>query len=262
MNSNRGENASVAPMVPGIFPADEALSGFTTRRGGVSEPPFDSLNLGYGTPDDRSAVEENHGIVFRYLGVEPENAVFMEQVHGGRVAVVETGGTVPGADGIVTVTRGLLLGVKCADCIPLLLYDPAGKAAGAVHCGWRSIVSGAAGNAVRLMKDIAGSDPGNILAAVGPSAGPCCYEIGSDVASRFHGDSVEARGGKLYGDLRSELKRRLVGHGLREENIELFPDCTVCDESLYYSHRRDGTMSGRMLGYIMLVNGASGDGCR
>jgi len=249
-------------LVPGIFPSEEVLSGFTTRRGGVSKPPFDSLNLGYGTPDDRSAVGENHAIVFRYLGVEPGNAVFMEQVHGSRVVVVEAGGTVPGADGIVTVTPGLLLGVKCADCIPLLLYDPRGKAAGAVHCGWRSIVSGAAGNAVRLMKDTGGSEPGNILAAIGPSAGPCCYEIGNDVASCFHRGSVETRGGKLYGDLKSELKRRLLGYGLREENIDLFPDCTVCNRSLYYSHRRDGTMSGRMLGYIMLVDGSAGSAGR
>ena len=252
MNPETNLRNKINPTVPDIFPSESLICGFTTRLGGISSPPFDSLNLGYATPDEQSAVCENHNILYRYLGVDASNAAFMEQVHGGFVCEVDSGGISPGADGIITSKPGILLGVKCADCIPLLLFDPVRMAAGAIHCGWRPIVAGIAVKALNLMAENHGSNPGDIIAVLGPSAGPCCYEVGTDVAGRLNHGSVINRNGKLYADLRAELKHRLLDYGLNARNIEIIPHCTICNKSLYFSYRRDGSLSGRTMGYIVM----------
>ena len=247
-----GELEPISIVTPSLFPANKVLGGFTTRHGGVSKPPFDSLNLGYGTGDERTSVSENHERLYRFLGIGAENAAFMDQVHGNSVTVVGSGGTAPASDGLVTSAKGVLLCVRTADCIPLLLYDPVHSAAGAVHCGWRPLVSGIAGKAVALMNGLYGSVPADILAALGPSAGPCCYEIGNDVADLLDTDSTVERNGSIFGDLRAELTGRLAAAGLRPESIETSPDCTVCHEADYFSHRRDGERAGRMAGFILI----------
>ena len=134
------------------------------------------------------------------------------------------------------------------------LFDPVQMAAGAIHCGWRSLVNGIAEKALNLMAQYFGSDPGNILAAAGPSAGPCCYEIGGDVAERLQSASFTRRNGMLYADLRAELNHRLIDSGIKSRNIEISDNCTICNKSLYFSHRRDGDRSGRMMGYIVIIN--------
>ncbi|MBT4482041.1 MAG: peptidoglycan editing factor PgeF [Candidatus Latescibacteria bacterium] len=244
--------AEFNPIVPSIFQQYGLVCGFTTRTGGVSLPPFDSLNLGYKTPDDRQTVDKNHNILFSLLGVDAAKAAVMEQVHGDRVSIVDSGGISLETDGIITSESEVFLTVKVADCIPLLLFDPVRKVIGAVHCGWRPLVYGIAEKAVDVMTVCSGTDPGNVVAAAGPSAGPCCYDVGSDVAGRLAHDSIIYRNGRIYADLRTELLNRLLNSGLKPANIEIIPECTVCNESLYFSHRRDGAQSGRMMGYIMM----------
>lgn len=239
------------PVIPTLLPRDVVFGGFTTRCGGVSKAPFDSLNLGSRTSDDSRDVSRNHEIFRDFLCVAKSDIAFMDQVHGDTVRFVDRGGVSPGTDGIVTVTPGIVLCVLTADCIPLLLFDPVTGASAAVHCGWRPLVSGIAERAIALMIADAGTSPETILAAAGPAAGSCCYEIGDDVARFLHHDSVVHRNGRLFGDLKAELKRRLTAAGVLDEHIEIVTDCTVCDESRYYSHRRDGDRSGRMAGFIL-----------
>ena len=244
--------SDLTPIVPALFPESAVACGFTTRRGGVSKPPYDSLNLGFNTPDELSAVRENHRILFRFLGVREANAAVMDQVHGSAVNVVTSGGISPATDGIVTSRPGIVLTIRIADCVPLLLYDPVRMAAAAVHCGWRPLAGGVIENVLETMTGVLGVVPGEVIAALGPSAGPCCYEIGGEVAGRLLPGSVVRRDGKIYADLRDEVRQRLVDSGLMLRSIETIPDCTICNESLYFSHRRDGVLSGRMMGYIMI----------
>jgi polyphenol oxidase len=239
-------------IIPELFAGENIICGFTTRTGGVSSQPFDSLNLGTGTSDDINDVMENYRILYNNIGISADCAAYMKQVHGDNVVIAEHSGVYPSTDSLVTNRIGLLLGVKTADCLPLLLFDPVSRSIGAVHCGWRSLVSGIAEKTVRIMTTHFGAVPGNIKAAGGQYAHSCCYEIGEEIRGQFKPESVETRDGKLYADLACELRIRLESEGLISENISFYGGCTVCNRDLFFSHRRDGLNSGRMLGYIMV----------
>lgn len=241
-----------APKIPLLLSPDKVLCGFTTRHGGVSPAPFESLNCGFTTADTHDNVLENNRIVYRHAGAAAENAARMGQVHGPEVKVVHSGGMYNHTDGLITDKPGVMLCVQVADCIPLLLHDPVQNVVGAIHCGWRPIVAGIAEKALAIMKEHFGTDPETVAASMGPAAGPCCYEVGDDVAGELHPGSLINRNGTVFADLKAELSRRLVDAGVGKNNLEVFADCTICNESLYYSFRRDGINSGRMLGFIMV----------
>jgi hypothetical protein len=230
-------------------------AGFTTRHGGISKPPFDSLNLGTITPDEPAAVSENLKIFHHHIDTMPEKTAFMHQVHGTDVITVNDGGFYDAVDGIITSEPGLALCVRVADCVPLLLYDPAENIIGAIHCGWRSLTGGIAEKAISLAGEKFGCTPDTFIAAIGPSAGVCCYEIGGEVVGRLQPESLSYREGKVYGNLKHELRQRLINVGVRKNNIETIGHCTICMEDTYFSYRRDGENSGRMLGYIKMKHG-------
>jgi polyphenol oxidase len=242
----------LSPIIPNIFPGQIVLSGFTTRHGGVSKAPFDSLNFGLSTSDDSTSVRENYSRLYRYLDIDGKNTAFMRQVHSSSVIIVSQGGEYDSADGILTGVQGLLLGVKVADCVPVILFDTFSNAVGVIHCGWRSLVSGILENTLSLMKKEWNTNPAGVIFALGPSAGPCCYQVGNCVAKQMNDSSILRRDGKLYADLHKEIISRLLEKKVSMENIESIRHCTICNPSLYYSHRRDGSHSGRMLGYIMM----------
>jgi len=229
-------------------------SGFTTRLGGISLPPFDSLNLGTRTSDSAESVRANYSLLYKYINVEKKNTALMGQVHSAAIRIVDRGGLYNETDGILTATPGVLLGVRTADCVPLILHDPVRNVIGAVHCGWRPIVSEIVERSTELMRSGWGTDPADIKAVLGPSIGPCCYAVGMEVAERFHVSAIREWKGAIRADLRQEILERLVACGLKKSRIELFPDCTACNPVLYFSYRRDGVKSGRMMGYIMLAN--------
>jgi polyphenol oxidase len=241
-----------APVFSRVLAGQPCLAGFTTRAGAVSAPPYDSLNFGARTGDDPSAVHANHERLFSHLGVDAASFAFMGQAHGIEVRHADRGGRYPMTDGLVTATPGLLLGVRTADCLPLLFCDPDTPSAGAVHCGWRSLTGGIVERAVDTMRAEFGSRPEHLAAASGPAAGPCCYEVGEEVAALFVPSAVFVRNGRFFADLRGELRFRLEAAGVDPRHIESVPDCTICSPDRYYSHRRDGSRAGRMLGFIVL----------
>lgn len=242
----------IDPVLPQSIPQNLVACGFTTRIGGVSQPPFDSLNLGTRTGDNPQHVAENHRIFYRYAGIHESQVSDMEQVHGGCIRVVCSGGIAPATDGLVTATPEVMLVVRVADCIPLLLYDPVHHIAGVAHCGWRSLAAGIAGTAVRTMIKEAQSRPEDILAVMGPSAGTCCYEVGRETADQLCATSIITRDGRLYADLKRALREQLLETGLEQSTIENISTCTICTGTNYFSHRRDGANAGRMMGYIMV----------
>lgn len=227
---------------------------FTTRVGGLSRGPYASLNLGRGVDDDPEIVAANRAAVLRVLGLDPAHHVEADQVHGAVVSVVggaEGGRSVADADGLATAEAGTVLAVHAADCVPLLLADPKHRAVAALHAGWRGTAAGIAGEGVRVLADRFGSLPEDLLVAIGPSIGPCHYEVDEPVIQRMRRwpwwqEVVTPNGpGRWTLDLRAASRRQVIDAGVRPERIELMDLCTYHLPELFYSYRRE-RITGRM----------------
>jgi YfiH family protein len=177
---------------------------------------------------------------------------FMKQIHGATVVEAPWEGT-PEADAATAARPGVLLGIETADCLPVLLVDPVRRVVSAAHAGWRGTAAGVAAKAA-LALVAAGSRPADLLAALGPSIGPCCYEVGDELRDAFGpaGTTFFRPGprGRPYLDVRAANLRQLLAAGLREDRIHHISDCTACRPDLYYSYRRDGAGGGRMTSFI------------
>jgi len=233
---------------PSVFPP-EITAAFSTRNGGVSPPPL-GLNLSFKVGDDPSNVRKNREIFFGALGISIVRLAIPGQVHGTAVRRVDVPGEYTETDALITSQSGVFLCVSVADCVPVLLFDPSRGAIGAVHAGWRGTASGITIAAVRAMQSEFGSQPSGLLASIGPSASDCCYRVGEDVASRFSPSFVRREKGESFVDLKRANRSQLLEAGLRQENVELSPHCTISDASLFHSFRRDGARSGRMMAVI------------
>lgn len=232
-----------------------AIHGFTTRFGGVSTGPYGSLNLGRGTGDAPASVEENHRSLATAAGFDLERlATPQRQVHGATVVradrVADAGCD---CDAVVSATPGLVLGVRTADCVPVLLWDPASGMAGAVHAGWRGVAAAIVPAAVKAM-DVA---PARIRAAIGPAIGLCCYEVDAATAAQVRAAAPEAatqptKAGHVRIDLRAGVAGQLVRAGVAASAIAETGGCTACDPgSRFFSHRRDRGVTGRHLSFIV-----------
>lgn len=248
-----------------------AAHGFSTRRGGVSPAPWDTLDLGASRGDDPANVAENFRRFCAAVGTDPAALVKNQQVHGVRIRPVGRGDVMvspgdPGvaeADGLVTDEPGTCLTIFSGDCIPVLLYDPVRRCAAAVHAGWRGTAAGAALQAVRAMEEGYGCRPGDVLAAIGPGIGPCCFETHDDVPDGLRaglGEDAEpfirpipGRPGKSSVDLKGANARWLVRAGLSPDKIALCPACTACDRGDFWSHRVQGDRRGSMAAVIQLL---------
>lgn len=246
-----------------IFPS-EVIHGFTAKLGGVSHGNINGLNLGFRVNDDIDAVMENYRFVAADLGFELENAVLSKQTHTDNIRIVTDNDRGKGivrksdiedTDGLVTNIKEIALVVFSADCTPILLYDKKRKVAAAVHSGWRGTVKGIAPKCVALMNKHFGSDPTDIVAAAGPSIGPCCFEIGADIVGEFEEKYVTPKNnGKYMVDLWVKNRDMLMASGLRAENIDFCNICTVCESDKYYSYRTHRDKTGRQAA-IIAING-------
>jgi polyphenol oxidase len=178
--------------------------------------------------------------------------LFLKQVHGARVVRAPWEGT-PEADAGTAIGPGFIVGVETADCLPLLLVDPARRAVAAVHAGWRGTAAGVAPAAVAALR-ASGSRPEDLLAALGPAIGACCYEVGEELRETFGARGSEffrpGPRGRPHLDVRAANRRQLVESGLRPDRIHDVDECTYCREDLYHSYRRQGPGAGRMLSYV------------
>jgi YfiH family protein len=210
------------------LPGGTAL--FTTRRGGVSGGPFSSLNLGLHTDDDPDRVGENRARVERISGGRLAQA---HQVHGTDVVEADPDAR-PDADGQVTAQPGVAAIALTADCLPIALVAPEGVAM--LHAGWRGLANGVIGNGVDALRRLGA---GRIEAAIGPGAGPCCYEVGEEVHAAF------GTSGRTV-DLKAIARERLT-----EAGVAAVHDCGLCtihDPERFFSHRRDHGVTGRQAG--------------
>jgi len=226
--------------------------GFTTRSGGVSKGRFSTFNLGGHVGDDKAAVEANWQLLARTTGL---SFARVRQVHGDRVVVVEAAAGPPEeADAVGSVRPGIAACVSVADCVPILIGDPRSGAVAAVHAGWRGTLAHAAARAVEVLAREAGAHPSDLLAAIGPAIGPCCYEVSADLAQVFRDDLgarvAEPRGTGSRVDLWLANELVLRKAGVDRERIEVLGRCTSCELETFFSHRRERGETGRQVGFI------------
>lgn len=224
-----------------------------SRRGGVSPAPFDSLNLSMSVPDTREYVYANRRRVYGLYGRDTGSVVHAHLIHGAEVARVtqaDNGTWVEHVDGLITDQPGCVLTMNFADCAPILLYDPYHRAIGLGHAGWRGTVADLPGAMVRAMVEQFGSDPGRLVAAIGPCIGPCCYEVGEEVVdavrNTFPGNDAllhQNGGTRLQFDLPAANHHNLAAAGVR--TIETADICTACRTDLFFSHRAEKGRTGR-----------------
>lgn len=238
--------------LPGI------IHGFPERAGGVSLGARSSLNLGYRWGDEPANVDENRRLVAAAAGYQPEALQVTKHVHGTAVwRVGEPAPEPPEFDGLVTSDVGPVLGAFAADCVPIVLADAHARVIGACHAGWRGTVAGVARNVVDRMVEL-GAKAENIRAALGPSIGPCCFEVGDEVVAefvaRFGGLSglVVAGPNKNHISLRVANRAILEEAGLAPSHLDDNPPCTRCNPERFFSYRRDGLAGGVHMGFIGL----------
>lgn len=238
------------------------LHFFTARAGGVSPPPYDSLNLGFSSQDEAANVAANRKRVQARFHVELRSLAV--QVHGNAVLALKPEdslpdpGHLPEADAILSNRPGLTIPMFFADCLPVFLWDPLCKAGGLAHAGWRSTLQDVGPLSVDVLCDQFGCKPENLLAAFGPSIGPCCFEVGPEVADpfqrKFGKEVVFQKNKKLFVDLWKANHHALMKKGVNGGNMELAGECTFCRRDLYFSYRRDKGKTGRMAGALKISN--------
>jgi YfiH family protein len=245
---------------------DGVVAAFSTRNGGVSLPPFNTLNVSINEGDSSQSVRTNIGVITRGLGLVPDRVAFMRQVHGDGVAAVDSvPESAPEADALIADRPGVFVAVKTADCLPLLLLDLRRRVAAAVHVGRRGALLRIAGKTAGLMCSRHGCDPGDIIALIGPAIGPCCYEVDEPVlgplrAALPHCDAYvrrvevhESANGNatrresLRLDLPGLAKAELIAAGVSPDAIHDTGLCSACRPDLFFSYRRDGAKTGRQL---------------
>jgi polyphenol oxidase len=242
----------VAPFAGDAF---TPIAAFSARTGGTSDAPFDSLNLSEGVGDDTQAVRANRARLLGALQLAPERVAYATQVHGATCLVPQGPGWAGTGDALATRHEDLVLAVGTADCLAVLLWDSTRPAVAAAHAGWRGTVAGVVPHAVSALAAL-GSDPARLRAALGPRIGPCCFEVGPEVAERFRPEDVRDDRGRLTVDLAQAVTRQLVLAGLDPASVrDAATDleggaCTACDPARYYSHRRDHGRTGRSWGIL------------
>jgi YfiH family protein len=288
------------------------VHAFSTRAGGASRGACRGLNLGFIESDSRKTVESNRRDFLKALGTKSFSLAALRQVHSthifravargtgqvdfipaGSEAALETSGTLPVGDALVTDQPGILLSIRTADCLPVLIVDPRHRAIAALHAGWRGALGRLAEKVVGVMRGIFGSKPGDLVAAIGPGIRACCYGVGEEVVSAFRGRFVnsdeffkpvaaDAESAALAAqypnlflspfppghapqphaaaqlDLVAAVRDQLLTAGLMPNRIHASEFCTACRTDLFFSHRKEGARTGRMMAAIGIRKGTGG----
>ena len=246
---------------------DGFANAFSTRLGGVSPMRHDALNLAGFDDDAAENIHENRRRFLRVFDEQWTLAVCW-QVHGVDVRVVrdmnDARADEERCDGLISNTPGVLLGVKSADCVPVILGDRRTGACASVHAGWRGTVAGIVPRAIERMRAEFGSDPSDVRAAIGPAALACCYEVGAEVTDAFHRSFNYAdelftptRDGHARIDLHEANRRQLIEAAVEAAKIHTLPLCTMCRTDLFFSYRREKSVYGRT-GRLLSVIGRMG----
>ena len=251
-----GTEPSPEVLRPAWADGDKLWAGFTTRRGGYSAGPFAELNFSRRWTAPEAKVEENLALLARTEGFDAKRLFVATQVHGADGLCVDDLDREEvlsrKVDFLSTGRPGNLVGIITADCIPILLWDPAHRAVAAAHAGWRGVVAGVVEAVVGHMAERYGARTSELWAALGPAIGPCCFEVGPEVAEQFTERSLVVRlvRGRPHVDLHLAVTHRLERLGLDPGRVEVVAECTACNPDRYHSYRRDGSPIGQHLSFI------------
>lgn len=242
------------PIIFASFP--NVVAAESTRDGGVSLAPYQSLNLGKNTDDDPAHVLKNRRRFCTALGFQPEQLALSHQIHSDQILRVESAGNFAGFDALVTNQPSILLGVSVADCTPVLIFDQKNKAVAAIHAGWRGTVAGIVDKTLHYMAEQFGTTGKDCWAYVGTCIDECSFAVGEDVAAAFGSDfkRFDAKNGQFFVDLKKANQAQLLAFGLPIAQIEISPYSTVLHNDRYFSHRQENGVTGRMLATIGTIS--------
>lgn len=240
-------------------------AGFTTRNGGVSRPPYNSLNLGLGTDDNPANVEGNRSTLARTFDLAPHQLLTVKQVHGNDILLIDDNNPDLShflsieCDAVISNQKDMIFGVLTADCYPILLWSEEQHVAAAIHAGWRGAANGLITKVIGAIKKNFAIEPNTLKAAIGPGIGAHNYEVDRPVREAFRKGSgfwdeisKETSLGHWQVDLRLSCQLQLEQAGIVLNNIDIAQQCTCCHSELFFSHRRDDGTTGRQLAFIRL----------
>lgn len=240
---------------PDIFKSfSEISAGQSTRLGGVGQGPFSSLNLGKSVGDDLENVEKNRKIFFGELGFSPKNVVFSHQIHGSEILSANQPGNYTGFDSQITNSTGICLAVSIADCTPILIYDSKNRAMAAIHAGWKGTVNEIVSKSLAAMNTNFGTNGEECFAFIGACISQTNFEVGEEVAINFSSEFryFNQSKNKHFVDLKAANKAQLLNFGIPNNQIEVSEYCTVSNNDLFFSHRKEKGNTGRMMAAIGL----------
>lgn len=242
----------------------------TTRKGGISEGEYTSLNLGIYAGDNPEYVEKNRQILADIVDIDIDNLYFPYQTHDSNICIInhdflqmgdlEKYQSLYGIDALITDQQNICIGISTADCVPVLLYDPIQSICAAVHSGWRGTVKRIVQKTINRMMNTFNCNPSDLIAGIAPCISPGCFEVGAEVVRSFKDADfviedisfVNEETKKYHTNLWEANKILLVESGMKEENIEIAKMCTYSNSEVFFSARRQGVKSGRMItGLIM-----------
>jgi YfiH family protein len=232
--------------IPGLIAAE------STRHGGVSTSPYESLNLGLSTEDDPQRIEENRQFFFQSLGITPDQSASAHQVHGDELLIVEKPGRYSGFDALMTAQKGVFLAVTVADCTPILVADPVNQVVAGIHAGWKGTIAALVRKTVQAMQSHFGTRPQDCLAYVGTCIDECSFEVDADVADHFASPYKrwDAARHKFFIDLKAANHDYLLECGIPAAQIEVSPFSTVLHNDVYFSYRKEKGLTGRLINVI------------
>ncbi|MGV8057226.1 MAG: peptidoglycan editing factor PgeF [Smithellaceae bacterium] len=241
------------------------IHAFCTRQGGASEEEYASLNMSFREGDEEFRVLQNWSKLAEAFAIPLEQFLVLNQVHGDGIFVIEPHGSYFTSraeldyDAIVTNRPGLAICIKTADCVPVFIADRVKKVIAVVHSGWKGTALAICAKVIGLMQNQYACLPRDILAAIGPSIGPCCYEVDSVAADAFATQKgnesflfPKKTKNKWMLDLPEANRRQIINCGIPEENIETSGFCTSCNQDLFFSHRASGGVTGRQINFMMI----------
>ena len=231
----------------------ELICAFSKRKGGMSQGIFSSLNLGLNTGDLPATIEKNRQIFFKRFGIKTERVAFAEQIHSANVSIVDKPGIFPKTDAIICNKEGIFLTIQTADCFPLFVYGHSKHVVAIIHAGWKGVTLGILKNVFQILYHEFNLLPSDLYIAIGPGIQSECFEVGEDVFKLFPAkylkNSSDRR--KKYLNLQGFIINQLINEfSILNNNIYVTASCTKCMADEYYSYRRDGIQSGRMMGII------------
>ncbi|WP_429662516.1 peptidoglycan editing factor PgeF [Bacillus gobiensis] len=246
---------------------NKVLCGMTTKNGGVSDSPFQTLNTGLHVLDINENVIKNRELVAQSLGFPLQSWVFADQTHESSIQCVTKKDAGKGSniydtaikstDGLYTNEKNVVLALCFADCVPLYFYDPAKSLAGIAHAGWKGTVLQIGKKMAKTWQTVEGSRLEDIQAVIGPSIGSCCYKVDERVIEKVKQLSIdtdsaitEVNSTEYMLNLKELNRLILLDAGIKEQNIAVSPLCTSCEDELFFSHRRDKGKTGRMMSFI------------